>query len=91
MKDLYSTYEAKSRLSEILRQVRAGKTIRISYRGEPVAEIRPIRGEPVGFEGHLQELVQAGTVRMATHPVGGFSPVKRVRGGLERFIAERDS
>ena len=39
----YSTYEAKARFSEVLRQVREGKTVTISYRGEPAAEIRPIR------------------------------------------------
>ena len=44
MKDLYSTYEAKAKLSEILRQVRSGRTIRISHRGEPIAEIAPSTG-----------------------------------------------
>ena len=38
----YSTYEAKARFSEVLRQVRAGTTVTVTYRGEPVAEIRPI-------------------------------------------------
>ena len=38
----YSIYEAKARFSEIVRQVREGKTITVSYHGEPVAEIRPV-------------------------------------------------
>ena len=36
----YSIYEAKARFSEVIRQVREGKTVTVSYRGEPVAEIR---------------------------------------------------
>ena len=43
MTDLLSVYEAKTRFSEVIRQVREGRTITISYRGEPVAEIRPAR------------------------------------------------
>ena len=39
----YSTYEAKARFSEVLRHVREGRTVTVSYRGEPVAEIRSIR------------------------------------------------
>ena len=39
----YSIYEAKARFSEVIRQVREGKTVPVSYRGEPVAEIRSIR------------------------------------------------
>ena len=39
----YSIYEAKARFSEVIRHVREGKTVTVSYRGEPVAEIRSIR------------------------------------------------
>ena len=52
----YSTYEAKARFSEVLRQVRAGKTITVSYRGEPVAEIRPIQTPPVTMEERLDDV-----------------------------------
>jgi antitoxin (DNA-binding transcriptional repressor) of toxin-antitoxin stability system len=41
MSDVYSTYEAKARFSEIIRKVREGKTMAVTYRGELVAEIRP--------------------------------------------------
>ena len=39
----YSTYEAKARFSEIIRHVREGRTVTVSYRGEPVAEVRSIQ------------------------------------------------
>ena len=41
MATTYSTYEAKARFSEILRRVREGRSVNITYHGEVVAEIRP--------------------------------------------------
>jgi len=35
-------FEAKTRLSELLERVRAGRVYRITKRGQPVAELRPI-------------------------------------------------
>jgi prevent-host-death family protein len=35
-------FEAKTRLSELLDRVREGRTYRITKRGRPVAELRPI-------------------------------------------------
>jgi len=37
------SYEAKTRLPELLRQVRAGKSFTITNRGKAVAELVPIR------------------------------------------------
>jgi prevent-host-death family protein len=36
-------FEAKTRLSELVRQVKAGESFIITQRGEPVAELSPIR------------------------------------------------
>jgi len=33
---VYSTYQAKARFSELLRLVREGHTVTVSYRGQPV-------------------------------------------------------
>jgi len=38
----YSTYDAQARFCEILRKVREGKVVTISFRGRPIAEVRPI-------------------------------------------------
>jgi len=35
-------YQAKTELSQILRQVRSGKSFIITQRGKPVAEIKPV-------------------------------------------------
>lgn len=37
------SYEAKTRLPELLRAVREGKSFTITNRGEPVAELVPVR------------------------------------------------
>ncbi len=39
-------FEAKTRLSELLEQVRRGRVFRITRRGKPVAELRPVAEGP---------------------------------------------
>jgi prevent-host-death family protein len=41
------TYEAKTRLPELIRQVQLGKRFTITNRGEPVAQLVPV-GAPAG-------------------------------------------
>ncbi|MHB1330031.1 MAG: type II toxin-antitoxin system Phd/YefM family antitoxin, partial [Gemmatimonadales bacterium] len=61
----YSLYEAKSKLSELVRQVReGGRPITITVHGRPVAELRPLEPEPstkTTDERHA-ELERAGLV-----------------------------
>ena len=59
MSKVYSTYEAKAKFSEILRKVRAGGTVRISYHGEEVAEVRPLP-PPQNLEGSLRRMEKEG-------------------------------
>ena len=95
----YSTYEAKTRFSEVLRQVREGATITVSYRGEPVAEIRPIQKEtetgPTDKEDETSEeyhdrLRREGILYPAADPNYRFKPGKPSPGALERFLADRN-
>ena len=89
MSKVYSTYEAKAKFSEILRQVREGKTITISYHGEPVAEIRPIERKRT-IEERFEELRRRGVLVPAR---GDRKPLQgryRVPGALQRFLEERD-
>jgi prevent-host-death family protein len=87
MAETYSTYEAKARLSEILRKVARGRTIRISRRGEPIAEIRPLRREPVALEQRIRELRDQGVLSAPSpRQAGRLSP--RRTGALRRFLAE---
>ncbi len=86
----YSIYEAKARFSEVIRQVREGKTVTVSYRGEPVAEIRSIeRGREPTLDERLDDLERGGCLTRPTAPRQTFRPVGRRPGALSRFLAER--
>ena len=88
MQNVYFTHEAKARFSELLRQVRQGKTVTISYRGKPVAEIRSIQQKPATVEERLEELEQRGVLVRPSQR----RPLKAVEpraGALKRFLAER--
>ncbi|MDE2883360.1 MAG: type II toxin-antitoxin system prevent-host-death family antitoxin [Acidobacteriota bacterium] len=87
-----STYEAKARFSEVMRMVREGRTVHISYHGKPVAEIRPIQREKKKtLEEHLDDLERRGLVSPPAEP-GPFrpGPVVRRPGALQRFLDERE-
>ncbi len=57
--------ELKSRLSAYLKKVRAGETILILDRNQPIAKLEPVsaKDDPAG---HLEELVRTGALRRAT-------------------------
>lgn len=86
----YSAYDAKARFSEVLRQVRDGKTITISYRGKPVADIRALRESPQTIEARLDDLQRQGILVRSGEPRRPMKALKRSPGALKRFLAERD-
>ena len=86
----YSIYEAKARFSEVIREVREGQTVTVSYRGEPVAEIRAIqRQEAQSLEDRLDDLERKGALVRSGKPRNEFKTVTRRPGALARFLAER--
>lgn len=88
---VYSTYEAKARFSEVIRHVREGKTVTVSYRGEPVAEIRAIQREPRSLEARLGELERQGIVVPSGQAKAPLAPLGRRPGALKRFLDERNA
>jgi prevent-host-death family protein len=92
MKKTYSTYEAKARLSEILKQVRErGETITVTYHGEPIAEIGPVSPEGgTSIADRVRELARNGVIMMSDTPPTNLSLLARKAGALDRFLAERD-
>ena len=86
----YSTYEAKARFSELIRRVRAGQRVVISYRGEEVAEIRPIHGDPGGPEKTIARLEEAGVLDHARKPSGPLRQLVARPGALTRFLESRE-
>ena len=93
MKKSYSTYEAKARLSEILRQVREkGETITVTYHGEPIAEIRPISGAGENpLVKRIRDLERRGVIVHSVARQVRLRPVARKPGALDRFLEGRDS
>ena len=86
----YSTYEAKARFSEVIRLVREGRTVQISYHGKPVAEIRPIEERKKSIEEHFDDLERRGIVSPAADPNAPIEPIAHRPGALQRFLDERD-
>jgi prevent-host-death family protein len=93
MKRIYSLYEAKAKLSEIVRAVRErGDAFTISWHGEPVAEIRPIQPATSPAEKRIAQLEAQGVlVPSESDDVVLPDVIVRRRGALDRFLAERDS
>ena len=85
----YSTYEAKARFSEIIRHVRDGKTVTVSYRGEPVAEIRPLE-RPTTIKQRTEQLERRGVLVGPREPRTPFEGGVYVAGALKTFLEERD-
>jgi prevent-host-death family protein len=86
---VYSTYEAKSRFSELLRQVREGQSVTISYHGKPVAELRPIERAETQEEA-LDRLERRGVLVRPRNLKLDLRPVAKRPGALKRFLESRD-
>ncbi len=86
---VYSTYEAKAKLAEIIRRVRGGARVTITYRGQAVAEVRPVEAPPVSLAARLELL--AGDARVLRGSGRRtFHALARRPGSLARFLSERE-
>lgn len=90
MRETYSVYEAKARLSAILRRVGEGHRAIITMRGRPVAEIRALDATTSDLDGELEALVSRGIVVRPSEPRTKLAMGTRRRGALARFLAERE-
>jgi prevent-host-death family protein len=91
----YSLYEAKTKLSQLVRQVReGGPAVTITVHGRPVAEIRALdeASQVKSTEERHAELERAGLIH--TVPTSGsdeaFPLGVRRPGGLQRFLRDRE-
>jgi prevent-host-death family protein len=85
----YSIYEAKAKFSEVIRLVRQGRTVTVTHRGEPVAEIRPLT-EKETLDQRLRRLEAAGAIHRAVDPKAPLEPIARRPGALQRFLKDRN-
>lgn len=72
MKRFVGVRELKDKLSSYVRAARAGKTIIITDRGEPVAELRPISRDTTNDK--LEQMIAEGLVRPPQIPGRGLYP-----------------
>ncbi len=89
MGNTYSLYEAKAKFSEIIRKVREGRSVTVSYRGRRVAEIRPFT-DPDTMEDRLRALEARGIVVRAAGGRPALKSLARRPGALARFLKDRD-
>jgi prevent-host-death family protein len=90
MRDTYSLYEAKAKLSAIIRQVREGRPVVVTLHGEPVAEIRSISPAPAGIGPRMEQLAERGIIVRAPKPGSTPQPIVKRPGALKRFLDDRD-
>lgn len=76
----------KAKLSEYVRQAKAGETILVTERDEVVAELRPARRQPLGqgtlVEG-LEALAARGEATLASQEIGTWEGLQ-TRARLEK-------
>jgi prevent-host-death family protein len=90
MSSVYSLFEAKAKLSEIIRRVRTGERAAISLRGRIVAEIVPAEPPDSSLEARLATLEADGCVAGGTSRKAELKPLARRPGGLKRFLRARE-
>ena len=91
----YSLYEAKAKLSALVREVREGNTLIITVHGEPAAELRPIPVPALAQtnEERYAELKARGAItsaKMKPSDPRAWPRGKHIPGALKRFLEERD-
>ncbi len=91
MRDTYSLYDAKAKLSAIIRRVREGHSVIVTVHGEPVAEIRPAESAAAGdgVERRLAQLAERGVLLRPERERGPLKPIAHAPGALARFLADR--
>lgn len=90
MESVYSTYEAKAKFSELLRKVREGGRVVITFHGEPVAELRPIEKREETLDERIARLTEEGSLSPPPATKGVWKAVAYRPGALQRFLDDRD-
>lgn len=90
MKDTYSLYEAKARLSALVRQVREGRRVIITVHGKPAVELRPFHAKAGGIDARIADLTARGILAPAQDPRAPLKVGPKRPGALKRFLESRD-
>ena len=90
MRDTYSLYEAKAKLSAIIRRVREGSPVIVTLHGKPVVEIRSVAASEGGLGARMQHLTERGILVRDGPKRSTLRTVVRRPGALKRFLDERE-
>ncbi len=90
MRDTYSLYEAKARLSAIVKMVREGRHVVVTVHGKPVVEMRPIEEKHRGLRARMEALAERGILVRPESPRKPPATLARRQGALKRFLESRD-
>jgi len=87
-RNLVGARELKARLGTYLRRVRQGRTLVVTDRGQPVAELRPV-GRGTGRDAVLAKLKAEGAVtRTVEKPLAPFRQVESRGGSAAAAVLE---
>jgi prevent-host-death family protein len=92
MSQNWSIFDAKARLSELLRLVKLGREVTITDRGKPVARVLPYKEIDEDFHQRLKRLEAEGILTKCKNDGWNEAvrrPFKKVSGGLKRFLDDR--
>lgn len=82
--------ELKTRLGTYLREVRRGRTLLVTDRGTPIAEIRPLAADATPEEARLARLKAAGAVtQVVDRPLALFRPMRSRQSLSDAIIEDR--
>jgi len=90
MRDTYSLYEAKAKLSAIVRKVREGRSVIVTLHGKPVVEIRSVAASEGGLTARMEALAERGILVRDGPKRPLLRTVARRPGALKRFLDERE-
>jgi len=91
MKRIYSIFEAKAKLSEIIRIVREKHEVVITDRSKPVVKVVPFRTErTVTLADRIEELNRSGHISRQSSIPKMPEQLPLEPGILKRFLQERD-
>jgi prevent-host-death family protein len=85
---IWPTWEAKARFSELLRLVREGQTVTVTYHGKPVAEVRPL-SDQAGIAARIERLRARGLLSVHERTGRTLRAIAPRPGGLRRFLEDR--
>ena len=85
-----SVYEAKARLSEVLRIVKSRRVVVITERGVPIAKIVPLEQADESLGERLDRFAAEGLLHAAKEsPRAPVPATPKSEGALRRFLADR--